>query len=147
MQHPASLRQWAGSTSCHINTHHLIVNCICILNNLMLLQVGMYATSRIVAAVGRQHILPPFLARVHPRWATPYVATISQGIASAVIALFTDFADLAGALVACGRPFLCHPCGCGECSHHGVALDMTVEGVVVLHMVCGVDGCAGPHPM
>ncbi|WIA11144.1 hypothetical protein OEZ85_011287 [Tetradesmus obliquus] len=57
--------------------------------------VGMYATSRIVAAVGRQHILPPFLARVHPRWATPYVATISQGIASAVIALFTDFADLA----------------------------------------------------
>jgi APA family basic amino acid/polyamine antiporter len=60
------------------------------------LQVGMYATSRIVAAVGRQHILPPFLARVHPKLATPYVATIAQGVASAIIALFTDFADLAG---------------------------------------------------
>jgi APA family basic amino acid/polyamine antiporter len=56
----------------------------------------MYATSRILAAVGRQHILPPFLARVHPRLSTPYIATILQGIAAAVIALFTDFADLAG---------------------------------------------------
>jgi APA family basic amino acid/polyamine antiporter len=66
----------------------------------------MYATARIVAAVGRQHILPPFLARVHPRLATPYVATIAQGIASAVIALFTDFADLAGERVSAVVGFL-----------------------------------------
>eukprot|EP00882_Tetradesmus_deserticola_P006703 GHRQ01007056.1.p1 GENE.GHRQ01007056.1~~GHRQ01007056.1.p1 ORF type:complete len:407 (+),score=118.31 GHRQ01007056.1:579-1799(+) len=57
--------------------------------------VGMYATSRLLAAVGRQHVLPPLLARVHPRLATPYVSTIAQGVAVAVIALFTDFADLA----------------------------------------------------
>lgn len=57
--------------------------------------VGMYATSRIIAAVARQHMLPPFLALVHPRLGTPHVSTILSGLAAAVIALFTDFADLA----------------------------------------------------
>lgn len=62
----------------------------------VLLQVGMYAVARIVAAVGRQHIRPPFFARVHPRFGTPMVSTILTGVTAAVIALFTDFADLAG---------------------------------------------------
>lgn len=56
--------------------------------------VGMFAVSRIIAAVARTHLLPPFLAKVHKRFGTPFVATAIQGVATAVIALFTDFADL-----------------------------------------------------
>jgi hypothetical protein len=43
----------------------------------------------IIAAVARQHLLPPVLAFVHPRFGTPWVATLLQGVATAVIALFT----------------------------------------------------------
>jgi APA family basic amino acid/polyamine antiporter len=49
----------------------------------------MYATSRIIAAVARAHLLPPFLARVHEKLGTPYIATILSGVAAAVMALFT----------------------------------------------------------
>jgi len=67
------------------------------------LQVGMYAVARIVAAVARQHMLPPFLAKVHGRFGTPYISTILTGVAAAIIALFTDFADLVD-MVSLGRP-------------------------------------------
>jgi hypothetical protein len=53
------------------------------------MQVGMYATSRIIAAVSRAHLLPPFLARVHHKLGTPYISTILSGMAAAVMALFT----------------------------------------------------------
>lgn len=56
--------------------------------------VGMYAVSRIIAAVARQHLLPPFLAKVHSKFGTPYISTILQGVATAVIALFTAFDEL-----------------------------------------------------
>jgi hypothetical protein len=36
-------------------------------------QIGMFAVSRIVAAVARQHLLPPVLARVHKRFGTPHI--------------------------------------------------------------------------
>jgi APA family basic amino acid/polyamine antiporter len=49
----------------------------------------MYATSRIIAAVARAHLLPPFLARVHHKLGTPYISTILSGVAAAVMALFT----------------------------------------------------------
>lgn len=44
---------------------------------------------RIIAAVARQHLLPPVLATVHKRFGTPWVATLLSGVATAVIALFT----------------------------------------------------------
>eukprot|EP00879_Flechtneria_rotunda_P002193 GHRR01002379.1.p1 GENE.GHRR01002379.1~~GHRR01002379.1.p1 ORF type:complete len:523 (+),score=115.42 GHRR01002379.1:1539-3107(+) len=56
--------------------------------------VGMYAVSRIIAAVARQHLLPPFLAKIHRRFGTPWITTLLQGVATAIIALFTDFAEL-----------------------------------------------------
>lgn len=49
----------------------------------------MYATSRIIAAVARAHLLPPFLARVHQKLGTPYISTILSGGAAAIMALFT----------------------------------------------------------
>lgn len=51
--------------------------------------VGMFAVSRIIAAVARQHLLPPVLATVHKRFGTPWVATVLSGVATALIALFT----------------------------------------------------------
>jgi APA family basic amino acid/polyamine antiporter len=60
----------------------------------------MYATSRIIAAVARAHLLPPFLARVHHKLGTPYVSTILSGVAAAVMALFTGmYAQYARGLV------------------------------------------------
>ncbi|WIA23368.1 hypothetical protein OEZ85_000131 [Tetradesmus obliquus] len=56
--------------------------------------VGMFAVSRIIAAVARQHLLPPFLAKVHKRFGTPYISTALSGVATAVIALFTSFDEL-----------------------------------------------------
>eukprot|EP00775_Hariotina_reticulata_P001934 gene1934-2264_t len=56
--------------------------------------VGMYATARIICSVARQHMLPPFFARIHPKFKTPAIATVCQGIACAMIGLFTDFAEL-----------------------------------------------------
>lgn len=55
-------------------------------------QVGMYATARIIAAVARQHLLPPLFAKVHARTATPWIATICQGLAVSLITLFTGAA-------------------------------------------------------
>jgi APA family basic amino acid/polyamine antiporter len=49
----------------------------------------MFAVSRIIAAVARTHLLPPFLAKLHSRFGTPWIATLLQGIATAMIALFT----------------------------------------------------------
>lgn len=57
--------------------------------------IGTYGVSRIVTAVARDHLLPPFLARVHPRLRTPVITLAAVGIVQAVIALFTDFAELA----------------------------------------------------
>jgi APA family basic amino acid/polyamine antiporter len=54
----------------------------------------MYATSRIIAAVARNHLLPPFLARVHEKLGTPYISTILSGVAAAVMALFTGGCEL-----------------------------------------------------
>jgi APA family basic amino acid/polyamine antiporter len=39
--------------------------------------------------MSRDHLLPPWFARVHPRFGTPYRITIITGIIVAVIATFT----------------------------------------------------------
>jgi amino acid transporter len=59
----------------------------------------MYATSRIIAAVARAHLLPPFLARVHHKLGTPYVSTILSGVAAAIMALFTGMHSPIGGLL------------------------------------------------
>jgi APA family basic amino acid/polyamine antiporter len=61
----------------------------------------MFAVSRIIAAVARQHLLPPFLAKVHKRFGTPYISTALSGVATAVIALFTSFDELLNMVSGC----------------------------------------------
>jgi APA family basic amino acid/polyamine antiporter len=53
---------------------------------IMILMLGQ---SRVFFAMSRDHLLPPWFARVHPRFGTPYRITIITGIIVAVIATFT----------------------------------------------------------
>ncbi|KAG2495204.1 hypothetical protein HYH03_006810 [Edaphochlamys debaryana] len=56
--------------------------------------IGIYAPARILAGCCREGMLPPFLAWIGPKQ-TPWVATWVIGICVAVIALLTDFEELA----------------------------------------------------
>ncbi|MCU1614867.1 MAG: putative amino acid permease [Frankiales bacterium] len=58
----------------------------------MILMLGQ---SRVLFAMSRDHLLPPGLAAVHPRWGTPYKITIITGIIVAVLAGFIPLGTLA----------------------------------------------------
>jgi len=65
---------------------------------------GQSAIARILYSMGRDGILPKPLASVHPKWQTPWVATILIGVVSVVVALAIGLGTLAtwlsfGALV------------------------------------------------
>ena len=51
--------------------------------------------SRIIFAMSRDHLLPPALSRVHPRFGTPYRITIGVGVVVAVMAAFIPLESLA----------------------------------------------------
>jgi len=51
--------------------------------------------TRVAFAMARDGLLPGFLARVHPRFRTPYVVTMIVGVAVAVLASFTSISVLA----------------------------------------------------
>src|SRR5467141_3473681 len=53
---------------------------------------GANAATRVGYALGRVGILPPALARVHPRFKTPYVAVHVQGALGIAVALILGFA-------------------------------------------------------
>ncbi|MFC6153169.1 amino acid permease [Nocardioides yefusunii] len=67
----------------------------------MLLIMGQ---SRVAFAMARDGLLPRPLAKVHPRWGTPYRITAITGVAVALLAGFVDFATL-GHLVSIGTLF------------------------------------------
>jgi APA family basic amino acid/polyamine antiporter len=56
---------------------------------LLVFQLGQ---PRIFMSMARDGLLPPFLARVHPRFKTPYIGTIITG---AFVASFAAFANIA----------------------------------------------------
>jgi APA family basic amino acid/polyamine antiporter len=58
----------------------------------MILMLGQ---SRVLFAMSRDHLLPPGLAQVHPRYGTPYKITIATGIAVAVLAAVVPLEELA----------------------------------------------------
>jgi APA family basic amino acid/polyamine antiporter len=53
-----------------------------------------YAQSRTLLGISRDGLLPKFIAKVHPIYGTPYVATIMSGIAVVVIAGFAPLKTL-----------------------------------------------------
>ena len=50
---------------------------------------------RILLAMGRDGLLPPLFAKVHPRFRTPWVTTILTGTLVGVAAMFADISTLA----------------------------------------------------
>jgi APA family basic amino acid/polyamine antiporter len=49
----------------------------------------MIGATRVIFAMGRDHLLPPVVAKVHPRFRTPYIITIIIAVVTMVIAGFT----------------------------------------------------------
>ncbi|GHO43533.1 amino acid permease [Ktedonospora formicarum] len=58
----------------------------------MILMLGQ---SRVFFAMSRDHLLPSWFAKVHPRFGTPYRISIVTGVIVATIAAFTPIGDLA----------------------------------------------------
>jgi len=59
---------------------------------LLVFQLGQ---PRIFMAMARDGLLPPFFARIHPRFRTPHVTTILTGILVGGVAMFVDIGSLA----------------------------------------------------
>jgi APA family basic amino acid/polyamine antiporter len=55
----------------------------------------MLGQSRVLFAMSRDRLLPPAIAKVHPKWGTPYRITIGTGIVVALLAGFLPISALA----------------------------------------------------
>uniref|UniRef100_A0A0E0CTV7 Cationic amino acid transporter C-terminal domain-containing protein n=1 Tax=Oryza meridionalis TaxID=40149 RepID=A0A0E0CTV7_9ORYZ len=62
------------------------------------LLVSAVGQARYLTHIARTHMMPPWLARVHPRTGTPVNATVAMLVATAVIAFFTDLNVLSNLL-------------------------------------------------
>ena len=51
------------------------------------------AVSRLPYAAGVDHLLPPAFARLHPRWATPYISIVAFGMVSSALLIVIQFGD------------------------------------------------------
>jgi amino acid transporter len=49
--------------------------------------------TRLPFALGLDHYLPPAFARLHPRWGTPYVSILVQGVLSSVLLLLMQLGE------------------------------------------------------
>jgi APA family basic amino acid/polyamine antiporter len=58
---------------------------------LLVFQLGQ---PRIFMSMARDGLLPPFLAKIHPRYKTPYVGTIMTGLFVATFAAFANIAEV-----------------------------------------------------
>lgn len=55
------------------------------------------SVSRMPFAASVDHLLPPALAKIHPRWSTPYVSILSFGFLASALLLLSQFGDTARA--------------------------------------------------
>lgn len=55
------------------------------------------SVSRMPFAASVDHLLPPSFAKIHPRWATPYVSILSLGVLASVLLIASQIGDTARA--------------------------------------------------
>lgn len=59
------------------------------------LNATVYSATRALYALGRDHMLPPFLARIAKRWKTPWVALAFTAVLAIVVVVFLPTMDVA----------------------------------------------------
>ena len=62
---------------------------------IVVVMVLLLGQTRVAFAMSRDGLLPPVLAKIHPRFGTPYVITLIVGVVVALLATFTGIATLA----------------------------------------------------
>jgi len=84
--------QYANGPPALLNFSRLIIALGAVLAMGSVLLVFQLGQPRIFFSMSRDGLLPPFLAKVHPKYKTPYVGTILTG---AFVAFFAAFANIA----------------------------------------------------
>jgi amino acid transporter len=74
-----------------------------IVSSLAALNATTYSSARVAFAMGRHYNLPHQLSQIHPRFKTPFIATITSGIIMAVMAYSLPLTEIA---IAAGVIFL-----------------------------------------
>jgi APA family basic amino acid/polyamine antiporter len=77
-----------------ITVSRLIVSLGAVIAMSSVLLVFQLGQPRIFMSMARDGLLPPFLARVHPRFKTPYIGTIITGLFVASFAAFANIAEV-----------------------------------------------------
>ena len=77
-----------------ITASRLIVSLGAVIAMSSVLLVFQLGQPRIFMSMARDGLLPPFLAKVHPRFKTPYVGTILTGLFVATFAAFANIAEV-----------------------------------------------------
>jgi APA family basic amino acid/polyamine antiporter len=87
--------------------HDGIANIIAIgaaIGIVVVVMILLLGQSRVAFAMARDGLLPPVFAKVHPKYGTPYVITITVGVVVAILATFTSI-DVLAELVNVGTLF------------------------------------------
>lgn len=69
-----------------------------LLSTMSALNATTFSSTRVSFALGRDHYLPAFLAKIHPRTRTPYMALLSSGALIILMAVALPLKDVAAAV-------------------------------------------------
>ncbi|HEX3868322.1 MAG TPA: amino acid permease, partial [Gemmatimonadaceae bacterium] len=86
--------QYASGPPALLNFSRLIISFGAVIAMGSVLLVFQLGQPRIFFSMSRDGLLPPFLAKLHPKYKTPYVGTILTGVFVATFAAFANIAEV-----------------------------------------------------